>query len=50
MYFIGVTVGNIENLNKKSKMRISMLIFIYTIHLAYMKEYTKFVNTGSDRS
>ena len=25
-------------------MRVSTLIFIYTIHFAYMKEYTKFHN------
>ena len=35
---------------KESKMRISILIFIYTIHFIYFKEYTKFENTGSNRS
>ena len=40
------TEGKIENL----KMRISILIFIYTIHFAYLKVYTKFENIGSNRS
>ena len=31
-------------------MRISILIFIYTIHFAYLKVYTKFENIGSNRS
>ena len=26
-----------------------ILIFIYTIHIAYLKVYTKFENTGSNR-
>ena len=29
--------GKIENLKKEGKMRISILIFIYTIHFAYLK-------------
>ena len=41
MCYIGVTEGKIENL-KKGKMRISILIFIYTIHFAYLKAYTVF--------
>ena len=44
------TEGKIENLKKESKMRISILIFIYTIHFAYLKVYTKFENIGSNRS
>ena len=48
--YIGVTEGKIENLKKGSKMRISILIFIYTIHVAYLKVYTKFENTGSTRN
>ena len=44
------TEGKIENLKKEGEMRISILIFIYTIHMAYMKVYTKFVNIGSNRS
>ena len=43
MCYIGVTERNIEN-SKKGKMRISILICIYTIHLAYLKMYTKFYN------
>ena len=31
-------------------MSFSIFIFIYTIHLAYLKVYTKFENTGSNRS
>ena len=50
MYFIGVTEGKIENLKKEGKMRISILIFTYTINFAYMKVYTKFENIGSNRS
>ena len=42
MCYIRVTEGKIENLKKEGKMRISTLIFIYTIHLAYLKVYTKF--------
>ena len=37
----------IENLKKVGKMRISTLIFIYTIHFAYLKVYTKFHNPNS---
>ena len=50
MYFIGAIEGKNENLEKEGKMRISILIFIYTIHFAYLKVYTKFVNTGSKKS
>ena len=41
IYFIGVTEGKIKNLKKEGKMRISILIFIYTIRFAYLKVYTK---------
>ena len=44
MCYIRVTEGKIENLKKEGKMRISTLIFIYTIHFAYLKVYTKFHN------
>ena len=50
MYCIGVTEENIENLKKKGKMRMSNLIFIYTIQFDYLKVYTIFENTGSNRS
>ena len=44
------TEGKIENLKKEGKMRISILIFIYTIHFAYLKVYTIFENIGSYRN
>ena len=47
MSYIGVTEGKIE---KEGKMSLSIFIFIYTIHLAYLKVCTKFENTGSNRS
>ena len=31
-------------------MKISILISIYTVHFAILKMYTKFENTGSNRS
>ena len=42
-----VTEGKIENLNKEGKMKINTLIFIYTIHFAYLKVYTNFHNPKS---
>ena len=42
-----VTEGKIENLKKEGKMRISTLIFIYTIHFAYLKVHKKFHNPKS---
>ena len=50
MYFIRVTEGKNVKLKKEGKIRISILIFIYTLHLAYLKVYTKFENTCSNRS
>ena len=47
MYYIGATEEKNEKLKKEGKIRISIFIFIYTIHLAYLKVYTKFENTGS---
>ena len=41
--YIGVTEGKIENLKKECKMRISILIFIYTIHFAYLKCTQNFI-------
>ena len=43
MCYIGVTEGKIENLKKEGKMRISILIFIYTIHFAYLKVTQNFI-------
>ena len=47
MCYIGVTEEKIE---KEGKMSFSNFLFIYTIHLAYLKMFTKFKNTGSNRS
>ena len=47
MCYKGVIEGKIE---KEGKMSFSIFIFIYTIHLAYLKVYSKFENTGSNRS
>ena len=47
MSYLKVSEGKIENLKKEGKMRINTLIFIYTIHFAYLKEYTKFHNPKS---
>ena len=37
------------NFKKEGKMRISILIYIYTVHVAILNMYTKFENTGSNR-
>ena len=37
-------------IEKEGKMSISILISIYTVHFAFLKVYTKFENTGSNRS
>ena len=42
--------GKKEKMKKEGKMRISILISIYTVHFAFLKVYTKFGNTGSNRS
>ena len=47
MCYIKVTEGKIENLKEEDKMRIGTLIFIYTIHFAYLKVCTKFHNRKS---
>ena len=49
MYYIRVTEGKMTKTKKEGKMRISLLIFIYTIHLAYLNVYTKFENSGLNR-
>ena len=49
-YYIRVAEAKNEKFKKEGKMRIRILIFIYTIHFAYLKVYTKFENTGSNRS
>ena len=50
MYYMRVTEGKHEKLEKEGKKRISILIFINKIHFAYLKVYTQFENTGSNRS
>ena len=50
MYYIREQEGKNENLKKEGKMRISILISIYTVRFAILKMYTKFANTGSNRS
>ena len=50
MYYMRVKERKNENLKKEDKMRISILISIYTVHFAFLKEYTKFENNGSNRS
>ena len=50
MCYIGVTEGKIE---KEGKMSFSIVIFIYTIHLAYLKVYTNLKTLapiGAERS
>ena len=42
MYYIRVKEGKNEKLKKEGKMRIIILISIYTVHFAYLKVYTKF--------
>ena len=50
MYNIRVPEGKNEKLKKEGKMRISILFFIYTVHVAYLKVYTQFENNGSKKS
>ena len=50
MYYIREKEGKNENLKKEGKMRISILISVYTVQFAILKMYTKFENTGSNRS
>ena len=50
MYYIRVKERKNEKLKKEGKMRIRILISIYTVHFGYLKVYTKFENTGSNRS
>ena len=47
MCYIGVTEGKNE---KEGKMSLIIFIFIYTIHIAYLKVYTIFENTDSIRN
>ena len=47
MCYIRKIEGKIENLKIEGKTRVSTLIFIYTVHFAYLKGYTKFQNPKS---
>ena len=40
MYYIREKEGKKENLKKEGKLRISILISIYTVHFAFLKMYT----------
>ena len=42
IYYIRVAGGKNEKLKKEGKMRNSILIFIYTVHFAYLNVYKKF--------
>ena len=42
MYYIRVKEGKNEKLKKEGKMRISILISIYTVNFSFLKVYTKF--------
>ena len=45
MYYIRVKERKNE---KEGKMRISILISLYTVHFAFLKVYTKYENNGSN--
>ena len=45
MFDIRVTEEKNEKMKEEDKMRISILIFIYIVHFAYLKVYTK-LNTS----
>ena len=50
MFYKGVTEGKIE---KEGKTSFCIFIFIYTIHLAYLKVYTKLITLapkGAEKS
>ena len=44
MCYIRVTEGKIENLKKEGKMRISTLVFIYTINTLLLPESTQIIS------
>ena len=50
MRYIGVKERKKWKLEKEGKRSLNIFIFIYTILLAYLKVYTKFENTGSNRN
>ena len=44
-----IFIGEKEKLSNKRTDKQYVALFCYTIHLAYLKVYTKFENTGSKR-
>ena len=42
MYYIRVAEGKNEKLKKEGSLRFKIFIFIYTVHFAHLKVYTKF--------
>ena len=53
MYYITVKERKNEKLKKEGKMRISILISIYTVHFAYLKVYINFktlLPVGAEKS
>ena len=50
MYYVREKEGKNEKLKKEGKISFSILISIYTVHFAFLKVYTKFENTGSNKA
>ena len=50
IYCIGVKEGKNKKWKKKAKIKISILIFLYTIYFTTLKAHTKFEDPGSNRS
>ena len=46
MCYIRVTEGKLENLKKEGKMRISILIFIYTVHYLFVAPIVRLWERG----
>ena len=49
MHYIGVKDGKNIKWKKSAKIKISILIFLYTIYFATLKVHTKFEDPGSNR-
>ena len=49
MYYIREKEGKNKNLKKEGKIRLSILISIYTVQFAILKMYTKFAKEGKMR-
>ena len=50
MYYIGVRDGKKQKWKKKAKINHRILVFFPTINLAPLKVYTKFEDSGYNRS